>query len=201
MKYTSRGLRRRGDSDTWEATLSHRDPLSGESVRSFHTVAGKTRKAAERNRDALIVELELKGGAVGSSMTVMDYMGIWLKHKEKSGTVEPSTIKGYRTEVKWVDRYLGGVRLSDLSLADVSSWMQDMTKDGYAPKSCAKAFRLLKQALDFAMAQDLLTKNPCDLLLVRPRGPRPPSTPCPSRSARACSVYHAERCPPRSPSP
>jgi len=37
-----------------------------------------------------------------------------------------------------------------------------MTKDGYAPKSCAKAFRLLKQALDFAMAQDLITKNPCD---------------------------------------
>lgn len=37
-----------------------------------------------------------------------------------------------------------------------------MRADGYAPKSVAKPFRLLKQALKFAMAQDLLTKNPCD---------------------------------------
>ena len=162
MKYTTRGLRRRGDSDTWEVILSHKDPLSGDIVPSYHTVTGKTKKAAERARDRLIVDLEVKGGAVGSSMTVREYMDAWLRHKERGGTVEPSTIKGYRTEVKWVDRYIGDVRLSDLTIADISSWMQDMSGDGYAPKSCAKAFRILKQALDFAMAQDLLTKNPCD---------------------------------------
>ena len=168
---------------------------------SYHTVTGKTWKAAERARERLIVELELKGGAVGSSMTVREYMDAWLDRKESGGTVEASTIKGYRTEVKWVDRYIGDVRLSDLTIADVGTWMQDMSGDGYVPKSCAKAFRILKQALDFAMAQDLLTKNPCDLLLVRPRGPRPPSTPCPSLSAPACSPYRGGRCPPRSPSP
>ena len=37
-----------------------------------------------------------------------------------------------------------------------------MSADGYAPKSCSKAFRLLKQALKWAVAQDLITKNPCD---------------------------------------
>ena len=40
--------------------------------------------------------------------------------------------------------------------------MHDMSADGYAPKSCSKAFRLLKQALKWAVAQDLITKNPCD---------------------------------------
>ena len=40
--------------------------------------------------------------------------------------------------------------------------MSDMTEAGYAPKTCAKAFRLFKQALKWAQAQDLIAKNPCD---------------------------------------
>ena len=38
MIYTSRGMRRRGDSDKWEVVLSHHDPLSGEQVPTYHTV-------------------------------------------------------------------------------------------------------------------------------------------------------------------
>ena len=37
-----------------------------------------------------------------------------------------------------------------------------MSADGYASKSCSKAFSLLKQALKWAVAQDLIAKNPCD---------------------------------------
>ncbi len=48
MRYSSRGLRRRGDTDKWEVTLSHRDPLSGEIVRSFHTVKARTEKQAQK---------------------------------------------------------------------------------------------------------------------------------------------------------
>lgn len=47
-------------------------------------------------------------------------------------------------------------------MEDVSGWMRDMSADGYAPKSVSKPFRLLKQALKWGMAQDLITKNPCD---------------------------------------
>ena len=39
--------------------------------------------------------------------------------------------------------------------------MRDMGADGYAPKSRSKAFRLLKQALKWAVAQDPTSKNPC----------------------------------------
>ncbi len=39
--------------------------MTGEVVRTFHTVEGKTRREAERTRDALILELKRKGGAVG----------------------------------------------------------------------------------------------------------------------------------------
>ena len=162
LTYTSRGLRRRRNSNRWEAVLSHADPVTGEVVRTFHTVEGKTRRQAERARDALILELERKGGAVGSSMSVREFMEQLLAYKEGSGTIEPSTVRGYRAEARQIDSYIGNVRLADLSVEDVSSWMRDMGADGYAPKSVSKPFRLLKQALKWGMAQDLITKNPCD---------------------------------------
>ncbi|WP_051317826.1 site-specific integrase [Atopobium sp. oral taxon 810] len=162
LTYTSRGLRRRRNSDRWEAVLSHTDPVTGEVVRTFHTVEGKTRRQAERARDALILDLERKGGAVGSSMSVRELMEQFLVYKEGSGTIEPSTVRGYRAEARQIDSYIGNVRLADLSVEDVSGWMRDMSADGYAPKSVSKPFRLLKQALKWGMAQNLITKNPCD---------------------------------------
>lgn len=42
MKYSSRGMRRRGGTDTWEVTLSHKDPLSGMLVRTYHYIEAKT---------------------------------------------------------------------------------------------------------------------------------------------------------------
>lgn len=64
MKYTSRGLRQQGAKDQWEATLSHTDPSTGETVRSYHTIVAKTRKQAEKRRDQLIVDLDAKVAAV-----------------------------------------------------------------------------------------------------------------------------------------
>ena len=161
-RYTSRSLRRRRNTDQWECSLSHTDPVTGEVVRTYHTLVAKTQRQAERARDALILDLERKGGAVGSSMSVREFMDQFLAYKEGSGTIEPSTVRGYRAEARQIDSHIGNVRLADLSVEDVSGWMRDMGDDGYAPKSVSKPFRLLKQALKWGIAQDLITKNPCD---------------------------------------
>lgn len=95
-------------------------------------------------------------------MSVREFMEQFLAYKEGSGTIEPSTVRGYRAEARQIDSYIGNVRLADLSVEDVSGWMRNMSADGYAPKSASKPFRLLKQALKWGMAQDLITKNPCD---------------------------------------
>ncbi len=162
MKYTSRGLRRRGDTDKWEVTLTRKNPFTSKTERTFHTVEGKTLRAAERARDELIMELEQKGGAIGSNLTIAQFMDAFLAYKAESGTIEQSTICGYRTENKWIVKYIGAEPLGELSIPTINRWMADLTADGYAPKTVSKAFRLLKQALKFAQAQDLITKNPCD---------------------------------------
>ena len=160
--YTTRGIRRRRGTDKWEITLSHRDPFTGEQVRTFHTIEAKTQKQAERKRDALILDLERRGGAIATGITVREFMERFIDYKEASGTIEPSTVRSYRTEARLIARYIGAEPLAAVSIATVNDWMAAMTRDGYAPKSVAKPFRLLKQAMKWAVAQDLLTKNPCD---------------------------------------
>lgn len=162
LTYTTRGVRQRGQKDSWEITLSHKDPVTGEAIRTYHTVEAKSRRQALRKRDELVLDLERKGGALATGITVRDFMDHFLDYKEQSGTIESSTVHGYRGETKLITRYIGNEKLTSVTIATVNDWMAAMTKDGYAPKTCAKAFRLFKQALKWAVAQDLLTKNPCD---------------------------------------
>lgn len=56
-----------------------------------------------------------------------------------------------------------------------------MSADGYAPKSCSKAFRLFKQALKWAVAQDLIAKNPYDFCKPPKRVKTPKTTGSPAR--------------------
>ena len=55
-------------------------------------------------------------------------------------------------ESKLITRYLGAEKLASVAIGTVNDWMAAMTGDGYAPKTCAKAFRFFKQALKWAVA-------------------------------------------------
>ncbi|HAM16192.1 MAG TPA: hypothetical protein DCP91_10145 [Eggerthellaceae bacterium] len=162
LNYTPRSIRRHGAKDMWEVTLSHKNPITGEVVRTYHKIEAKTKKQAEKKRDALILDLERKGGALATGVTVREFLERFVDYKEESGTIEPSTVRSYRGESRLICKYIGNEKLVDISIAVVNDWMAAMTKDGYAPKSVAKPFRLLKQAMKWAVAQDLLMKNPCD---------------------------------------
>ena len=178
IRYTSRSLRRRRNTDTWEVVLSHKNPITGEVARTFHSVEGKTKRQAQKARDELILELERKGGAVGTTMTVRQFLDHFLGYKEESGTIEPATVRGYKADSKFMCRYIGSVHLGALNIPEVNKMMADMTADGYAPKSVSKAFRLLKQALKWAQAQDLTTKNPCDFCKPPKRAKTPMEVRC-----------------------
>ena len=95
-------------------------------------------------------------------MTVKDFLDEFIQYKEESGRIEPSTINHYRKQAKVVCRYLGGERLADVGIPRVNGWMAQMVAEGYAPRTIQKPFALLRQAMKYAVAIDLITKNPCD---------------------------------------
>ena len=162
MKYTSRGLRRRGNTNKWHVTLSHRDPLTGELVPSYHTVEARTEKQAAKKRDELILDLERKGSAYTSRLTLTEFLEKFIQHKESSMTIEASTVNHYRKQARVICRYIGGYRLADVTIPVVSHWMAQMVDEGYAPRSVSKPFGLLRQAMKHAVALELIAKNPCD---------------------------------------
>lgn len=169
MLYTTRSIRRRRGTDCWEVSLTHPDPVSGTLERTYHTVQARTLKQAEKARDELIVRLEIEGGAVGSSTTVRQYLDTYVDYKRNSGTIESSTANGYAISAKVVSRYIGDIRLCDLTIDDVNNFMARMTKVGYAPKSVGKPFRLLKQALEHARVRPH-QKEPLRLLQAAEEG-------------------------------
>lgn len=162
MSYTSRGLRRRRGTDKWEVKLSHTDPMTGKIIPSYHTIEAKTEAQARKKRDQLIRDLNDKGSAVSSGITVCELLGAFIDHKEKTGSIEPSTAYHYRKDARVACRYIGDVRVADLTIPVVDDWIADMVDDGLMPRTIAKPFRLLKQAMKYAVAIDLVTKNPCD---------------------------------------
>ena len=81
VEYASRGLRRRGDSDKWQVVLSHKDPLTGETVPSYHTVEAKTQRKAEKARDELILDLERRGAAYTSRLTLVEFLERFIQYK------------------------------------------------------------------------------------------------------------------------
>ena len=48
MRYHRRGLRRRRNTDQWECTLTHKYPITGATMTTYHTVKGKTKRQAEK---------------------------------------------------------------------------------------------------------------------------------------------------------
>ena len=71
-------------------------------------------------------------------------------------------MRDYHAVARLIVRYIGTRTVSDMEVMAVSDWMASMVRDGYAPKTCSKAFRLLSQALKFAVGQGAIDKNPCD---------------------------------------
>jgi hypothetical protein len=52
-------------------------------------------------------------------------MNQFLAYKEESGTIEPSTVRGYRAEARQIASYIGNVRLAALSVEGVPGWMRE----------------------------------------------------------------------------
>ena len=48
-------------------------------------------------------------------------MDRFLDYKEESGTIEPSTVRGYRSEAKLICRYIGGEKLVSVTIATVTT--------------------------------------------------------------------------------
>lgn len=126
-------------------------------------VTGATKTDARRKRDDLLAQHRagLLAGPEARRVTVAQHLAAWLEGKRPA--VVPSTWARYRVAVGHLLPHLGRVRLADLAgdRTAVRRAYAALTRAGYSPVSVRHAHGALSQALDQAVADGLLPRNPC----------------------------------------
>lgn len=99
-------------------------------------VRGKTKTEARTKLDALITAHHQGATRVTPSTTVAQWMAVYLIGVELrvGSTMKRSTADGYRDATnRYINPYLGSVRLLSLMPEQVEQWHRDLLTRGFAP--------------------------------------------------------------------
>lgn len=102
------------------------------------------------------------GVPLGSSATAAQLANEWLEVQEDkvvSGDKDWKTVDQYRWALDAAVEHLGDKQLRSLTAQDVRSALRQMAHDGASKASVVRVRSVLGQALDFAMANDLVGRN------------------------------------------
>lgn len=154
---------------TVEYTTSDEPNKRRSSSRTFDPSKVRTKAQAERQlkkfRDELIGELaakpEPKPQQPDADTPVSDYVDRVTKERIAAEKLEDSTAYGYRFSMQHVRDGFSAVKLRDLKPSHVTKWVAGMNDAGLSPATISKSFRLLKQALDQAVDDEVIERNPC----------------------------------------
>jgi integrase len=177
---------RSSDGTRWEGNVSWGiDPATNKRIRKH--VRGRTKAEVQAKVDALIAQGPPAGGKTGDrhdgtgrggdasgrsridpGTTLTQWLDTWVA--ERVHDVRPSTLSGYRTDLKYVARSgVGAVELADLHYNDIKD-LFDWVLDSVRPRGTGKARastgtlahikRTLNPALDEAVRRGALGKNP-----------------------------------------
>lgn len=126
------------------------------------------------------------------TVTVEDYLSWYLDNCLPE--VADSTREQYRTRVtRWVVPYVGRYRLCRLRKAHVVEMMSALAAKGYSASVRSQALTLLRQALDFAVSDDMLVKNPCDGVKAPTPKAKTDDTPTEDEAKALLAAAQAER--------
>lgn len=167
------GLTLRRDGRTWRAVARYRD---GDRVRQ-RTKAMASRRKGDASAEAAAWYAGLvaaEGGAQGQAtaaprarpQTVAGYVAAYVERLGETGSIEASTLRGYRHTVKLVADGLGETPLGALTPGRAQQWEAEMTGRGLSSSTVGKAHRLVKQALKAAVMDGRIERNPMEA--VRP---------------------------------
>ena len=113
---------------------------------------------AEEEAEAVARARRAEAGITDAESTVGDYLEKYMNDLESAKAVEPSTIRGYRTSLHYVQAsQFASVKLADLMPEPVKKWEAHMLRPkskggmGLSSATVGKAHRLLKQGISAAV--------------------------------------------------
>lgn len=144
----------------WEARYSAgRDPGTGKQIQ--RSITGKTQKEVSQKLKAATTSIDDGTYIAPCKLTVGQWLDIWAS--EYLGSVKPRTADLYKGVVNArIKPGIGAIKLDGLSPHVVQTYMNNLTKEGLAPKTVKNVHGILHKALQQAVINSYLKSNPAD---------------------------------------
>ena len=144
----------------WEARYSAgRDPGTGKQIQK--SITGKTQKEVSQKLKAVTTSLDDGTYVAPCKLTVGQWLDIWIN--EYLGGVKPRTADLYTGVVNArIKPGIGAIKLDGLSPHIVQTYMNDLTREGLAPKTVKNIHGILHKSLQQAVINGYLKSNPAD---------------------------------------
>lgn len=124
----------------------------------------KSKKGFEKKKDCQAwgdkEKKRLEGLRTGSDKTtVSEFLDRWIKTKEKK--LSPTTLSGYKVNIRHINAHIGGTLLYNLKLMDIQEMLDKLTEDGLKYRTVKYVCRTLHAAMEYAIKNENIEKNPC----------------------------------------
>jgi len=188
-----KGSIRQRSKGSWEICLdAGRDPATGKRSRHFETVKG-TKKAAQQRLAELLVSIEQGSYVKPRRITLGEWLNDWLGGYVKT-SCSSRTLDGYQSIVRrHLILNLGMIPLAQVQPQHIQRCYGTLLEtgvggQGLSARTVLHIHRVLFQALNYAVRQGLLIRNPAQLV-DPPRARKPKMTTLmPEEVARLLSV-------------
>ena len=144
---------------SWRVSVElGRDPTTGKRRRRRFSVRGTKRDAQKQLQKAM--SMRAHGGVDPNAITTTEWLRQWLAERVSDRAIGPPAAYNYG---KIIEHHLvpaiGSVRLQDLRDANIRSLKSELLRSR-KPGTVRKILGLLRQALNAAVTQELLARNP-----------------------------------------
>lgn len=130
------------------------------------TKYGKTKTEAKQKLDAHLSDLRSGKVVTSSKQTVEQYLTHWLEDEHRL-LIRVGTLVKYRADLRvHLIPAFGHLQLSSLTRQHIQAFVMQKLDQGKAPRSVKNMYHLLAHALDAAVRDGLLPRNPCQYVTL-----------------------------------
>jgi len=148
------------------------DPATGEEKPKWFS-GYRTKKEAETARIEIVSKLNNNTFVLPKKLTVKEYLEDWFKTYVEPN-LSPTTVQGYKANIyRHTIPYIGGIPLQQLKAANIQEMYNTLKekgrvdgKAGLSPTSIRYVHRVLREALQHAVKQQLIPRNIADDLTL-----------------------------------
>ena len=144
---------------SWQLVVEcDRDPITGKRERTYKTFKG-TKKQAEAELRRLVTEVENGGIVTVSTMRFDDWLKIYIT--DYLPDIADSTRESYEERIRnRISPYLGKLPLNSITTDHIQRWVTELNEK-LSPKSVRNLFNILRPALEQAVTNQKIPRNPC----------------------------------------